>query len=81
MTKSKIKELIEENISILDDEVKVQDDDNIFKLGFVDSLFALKLVNFIEENLGIELDNADLDIENFCSINRIMEFIQSKRDR
>jgi len=77
--KTHIQDLIAKNLSNLDEDFVLQDDDNIFERGFVDSLFALKLVNFIEDRLGIELENEDLDIANFYSVNRILDFIQSKK--
>jgi acyl carrier protein len=54
------------------------DDEDIFALGFVNSLFAMQLVMFIEKDFGISIDNDDLDMKNFSSINSINEFIQQK---
>ena len=57
----------------------IADCDDIFDLGFVDSLFALQLVNFIEQKFGIEVDGDDLDIANFCSIDALTEFVTRSR--
>jgi acyl carrier protein len=75
----KIRELIEKHFVNLDDKIQLNDDDNIFDRGFVDSLFAMQLVNFIEMEFHIQLDNEDLDLANFSSIKRIVSFIENKK--
>lgn len=54
-------------------------DDDIFKLGLVNSLFALELVVFLENTFGIMVENEDLDLENFNKINNIEKFILHKK--
>jgi acyl carrier protein len=74
----KIRTFIEENLTVLEENVDLKDDDNIFELGFVDSLFAMQLVGFVEEEFQIQVTNQDLDITNFSSILGIVSFINSK---
>lgn len=62
----------------------IQDDDpgydvNLFEGGFVNSLFAMQLVMFIEREFGIQVDNNDLDISNFDTINHIVALIENKQ--
>jgi methoxymalonate biosynthesis acyl carrier protein len=54
------------------------EDDDIFALGFVNSLFALQLVNFVEKEFQLAVDNEDLDIANFRSINAVAELVRRK---
>lgn len=77
--KEQIRKFIESNLVVFEDEAEFSDSDNIFEMGFVNSLFAMKLVNYIEENFGIQVANDDLEISNFNSVNRIAEFIENKR--
>ncbi len=77
--KEKIRKFIESNLVVFEDEAEFSDSDNIFEMGFVNSLFAMKLVNYIEEDFGIQVENDDLEITNFSSVNRITEFIESKK--
>ncbi|MCP5105739.1 MAG: acyl carrier protein [bacterium] len=77
--KEKIRKFIESNLVVFEDEAEFSDGDNIFEMGFVNSLFAMKLVNYIEEGFGIEVDNDDLEISNFSSVDRISEFISAKQ--
>jgi methoxymalonate biosynthesis acyl carrier protein len=56
----------------------ITDNQDIFLLGFVDSLFAFKLVSFLEKEFHISISNKDLDFPNFMSINAIYEFVKFK---
>lgn len=78
--KEKIRKFIENNLVVFEDEAEFEDSDNIFEMGFVNSLFAMKMVNYIENDIGIELANDDLDISNFNSVKRIVEFINNKKN-
>lgn len=77
--KEKIRKFIESNLVVFEDEAEFNDGDNIFEMGFVNSLFAMKLVSYIEEDFGVQVDNDDLEISNFNSVDRIVEFIQGKQ--
>lgn len=55
---------------------EIKDDDNIFELGIVHSLFAIQIIVFIEKNFGIELDEDELELDNMKSINSIAELVE-----
>lgn len=77
--KEQIRKFIESNLVVFEDEAEFSDSDNIFEMGFVNSLFAMKLVNYIEENFNVQVANDDLEISNFNSVDRITQFIENKR--
>lgn len=77
-SKDKIRAFIEENMAIIDDTV-FNDTDNIFEMGFVDSMFAMQLVTFVEFEFDIKVENEDLDINNFNSIHNLSVFIEKKQ--
>jgi len=56
----------------------LSDEADIFGLGFVNSLFAMQLVMFVEREFGITIENEDLDIENFRSVNAIVKLVDKK---
>ena len=60
------------------EERDVKDNDNIFELGLVNSLFAMQLVNFVEQEFDITVENEDLDLDNFKDINSILSLVESK---
>lgn len=76
----KVREFIESNLVVFKEDVILKNNDNIFERGFVDSMFALQLVSFIEEEFALELDNNDLEVSNFTSVDRIVNFIKSKKN-
>jgi methoxymalonate biosynthesis acyl carrier protein len=59
------------NLTLLDDQ-------DLFASGFVNSLFAMQLVLFVEREFGISVENEDLLIENFSSIDAMANLIQRK---
>lgn len=77
----KIRTFIESNLLAFDDDLTINDDDNIFESGFVDSSVAMQLVLFVEEEFSIHVTDEDLDLVNFSSINRIVRFIQQKEQQ
>ena len=57
---------------------ELKDDEDIFALGFVNSLLAMQLVNFVEKEFGVEIDDDDLDLDNFRTINNIDALVAKK---
>jgi len=57
---------------------RLADDDNLFEVGAVNSLFAMQLVLFVEQEFGIVVDNEDLDVKNFSSVNALVSFVSRK---
>ena len=76
----KIRSYIEDNLVVFEDEAEFTDDDNIFKMGFVNSLFAMKLLNFVEKEFEITVENDEIDIKNFSSVSKIVQLVESKRN-
>ncbi len=56
----------------------LKEEEDIFALGFVNSLLAMQLVNFIEKEFGLTIADEDLDFENFRTIGRIDGLIERK---
>ena len=56
----------------------LQPDEDIFALGFVNSLLAMQLVAFIEKEFGVAVADEDLDLDNFRSIRAIADFVARK---
>ena len=75
--KETVKRFILSSITITD----LDDDDNLFESGIVNSLFAVQLMTFIEKTFAIEVGMDDLDIENFKSLNAATAFVVKKNGR
>ncbi|NKI19660.1 acyl carrier protein [Paenibacillus dendritiformis] len=57
---------------------ELQDDEDIFELGFANSLFAMQLVMFLEQEFAIRIENQDMDLDHFRTINRMAGLIAAK---
>ena len=60
---------------------QIGDEDDIFELGVVDSLYAIQLVQFVENEFSITAEREDLDINNFRSIAALTNFVLNKLGR
>lgn len=56
----------------------LQLDEDIFSLGFVNSMFAMQLVLFIEQEFQLSIENEDLEFDNFRTINSMSNLIERK---
>jgi len=54
------------------------DKDDVFALGLINSLFAMQLVLNIEREFNITVEDQDLDINNFNTIDNIAAFVSRK---
>lgn len=54
------------------------DAEDIFASGRVQSMFALELVTFLESTFSIHVENEDLDLDNFRSVDALTGFVGRK---
>lgn len=57
----------------------LKDDTPLRTSGILDSVSTLRLVSFIEQRCGIEVEAHEASVENFDSIDSMMSFIESKK--
>jgi methoxymalonate biosynthesis acyl carrier protein len=55
------------------------DEEDYFQAGFVNSLFAMQLVLFVEKEFQLRIGDDDLVLENFNSINAISAMVARKQ--
>lgn len=55
------------------------DQDDLFAGGFVNSLYLVSLLNFVQGEFGVVLDEEDFDMANFRSIQAVLDFVARKR--
>lgn len=56
----------------------LRDDEDFFALGFVNSMFAMQLVMFVEKEFHLRVEDEDLELENFNTINAIASLVARK---
>lgn len=72
--KTRIRDFLSKHIK----DNSYQDDDDLFSKGYVNSLFAMELVLFVESEFKVRVENDDLDPANFCSVNAIASLVERK---
>jgi methoxymalonate biosynthesis acyl carrier protein len=55
------------------------DGDDIFATGFVNSMFAMQLVQFVETTFGFTVESDDMEIDNFRSVDAIAALVERKQ--
>jgi methoxymalonate biosynthesis acyl carrier protein len=76
--REKIRQFITGNLDVFEEEGHFTDSDNIFELGVVNSLFAMRILKFVETEFQIQMQEEDMEIENFSSVDNIVKFIREK---
>lgn len=56
----------------------LEDSSQLLEEGVLDSLGILELVDYLQEELGVSVDDDDLVPENFASIDAITAFAEAK---
>jgi len=56
--------------------IKVVEDTPLFDSKILNSYKLLELVEFIEHELGVEIEEEDLSTENFESVNILLKILQ-----
>ncbi|WP_354642975.1 acyl carrier protein [Kitasatospora camelliae] len=60
-------------------EHRLAEDEDIFATGFVNSLFVMQLVLFVEGEFGITVEDEDLEIGNFNTVLALDALVTRKR--
>lgn len=55
---------------------ELQPTDDIFGLGFVNSLFAMELVVFVESTFGFTVPNEQLQLDTFRTAARVADLVE-----
>lgn len=56
----------------------LRDDDDIFALGFVNSLLAIQLLAFLEKEFDVTIGDEDLEFDNFRTLNGMDALLERK---
>jgi acyl carrier protein len=73
------KQQIREFLSRFLRDHQLADDEDIFATGYVNSMFAMQLVQFVEQTFGITVESDDLEIDNFRSVDAIAALVERKQ--
>jgi acyl carrier protein len=76
--KAQIREFLIENFYVTEPEL-LTDDASLLDLGIVDSTGVLEVIDFLEQELDVPVDDAEMRPENLDSIDNLVAFITRKK--
>ncbi|MGR3504385.1 MAG: acyl carrier protein [Paracoccaceae bacterium] len=59
-------------------EDDVTSDSELFSTGMLDSVAMMNIIGFIEEKSGIDVRPADVTLENFDTMQRIVDYVATE---
>jgi len=77
--RQQVRQFILENFLPGEDPKNLTDETELKESGILDSLSTLKLVTYLEQTFGVELEAADLGAANLSTITNIERLVNSKK--
>lgn len=74
-----IERFVVDEIMLGDSNTKIDPNESLISSGVLDSLALLRLIAFLEEQMGVTVDDSEVIPENFETINEIKSFIEKKK--
>ncbi len=74
-----VREYIVENFMMGEEDGELGSTDSFLDTGLIDSTGVLELVEFIEDNYGIEVNDEEMLPENLDSVSNIAAYIAKKQ--
>jgi acyl carrier protein len=76
----RVKDLIVRRLKLDIDPGSIQDDAPLFGEGLgLDSIDALELVLGLEQEFGIKVEDEEVGVKAFASVNALVDFIEQKK--
>ena len=63
---------------LLDEYLKIEDDENLLVTGVLDSLALMRLVMHLEDTHDIEIPPSEITLENFASLTAMTEYLEDR---
>lgn len=75
----KLRGYILENFLFTDDPKALENADSFIKKGIIDSTGILEVINFLQDEFGIQVEDEEMVPANLDSVNSIVAFVERKR--
>jgi acyl carrier protein len=76
--KEQIRKFIISNFYVAD-PATLSDEASLLDAGIVDSTGVLEIITFLESDLGITVEDAEMLPDNLDSVSRLVAFVQKKK--
>jgi acyl carrier protein len=75
---AQIKDYIAKNLLFSEDGFSYSDDTSFLQEGIVDSVGIMELVAFVEDQMGVEVEDQEIVPDNFDSVSRLAAYVRRK---
>ncbi len=75
-TADRLLRFVTTEVSVVPDPIEVETD--LLLTGAVDSLGVMRITQWMEDELGVEVDPVDVTLENFQTIGRMLAYLGSR---
>ena len=77
--KKAVRQFIVDTFLFGSEDEPFEDNDSFLEKGIIDSTGVLELIEFIEENYGINVEDEELVPDNFDSLDKVTAYINRKK--
>lgn len=75
----KMRNHILENYLFTDDQTALLNNDSFMEKGIIDSTGILEIIFFLEDELGVVVEDEEMIPENLDSVDNIIAFVKTKK--
>jgi len=72
---ARLRAFVEENFLYMRPDFELGLDDSLMGNGVVDSMGVMEMIQFLEDEFGISVDDADITEENIGTLNAIASYV------
>ena len=76
---TRLHDFVEENFLYMRPDFELQSDQSLMGNGIVDSMGVMEMIQFLEEEFGVEVGDDDITEDNLGSLNAITAFVIARR--
>jgi acyl carrier protein len=73
--RAELRQFIEQNFLYMRPDYRLDDHDDLLKIGVIDSLGFVELVDEVQTRYGIEVQDSEITEENFGSVAALVGFV------
>lgn len=77
--RTRVRSFIDENFLYMRPDFELGDDDSLMENGVLDSMGVMELIEFLEEQFGVEVGDADITEANIGNLVAISDYVAGRR--
>lgn len=74
-----VRDYITENFLYMRQGYEFSETDSLLGHGIIDSMGVIELITFVQDEFAVQIDEGEINEENFGSLEAIVRFVEEKR--